>query len=119
MSLSHHHQRQLYRIESGLLGADPQLAEMLGIFGELSAGQTMPAWEQVPTRRDRVRQAAALTVQAITLAAAAIGLLLSAILALVIAVVGTRHRHRLPAPGPERTLRGRGAGGRPDPAGQS
>ena len=118
MSLSHHHQRQLYRIESGLLGADPQLAEMLGIFGKLFAGQAMPAWEQVPTRRDRVRHAAALTVQAITLAAAAIGLLLSAVLALLIAV-GTRHRHRLSAPAPERTRRGRGADGRQDPAGQS
>ena len=118
MSLSHHQQRQLYRIETGLLGADPQLAEMLGIFGKISAGQAMPAWEQVPARRDRIQQAAALTAQAITLAAAAIGLLLSAILALLI-VVGTRHRRRRPAPGPERTRRGRGAGGRPDPAGQS
>ena len=117
MSLSHHHQRQLYRIESGLLRADPPLAEMLGIFGKLTAGQAMPAWEQVPARRDRVRQAAALTVQAVTLAAAAIGLLLSAILALLI-VIGTRHGHRRPAPAPERTRRGRGAGGRPDPAGQ-
>ena len=116
MSLSHHQQRQLYRIEAGLLGADPPLAAMLGIFGKLSAGQAMPAWEQVPARRDRVRQAAALTVQAVTLAAAAIGLLLSAILALVIVVAGARHGHRLPAPGPERTRRGRGAGGRPDPA---
>jgi hypothetical protein len=71
MSLSHHHQRQLYRIESGLLQADPQLAAMLGIFGKLSASQAMPSWEQVPIRRDRVRQAAALTVQAVTLAAAA------------------------------------------------
>ena len=60
----------------------------------------MPAWEQVPTRRDRVRQAAALTVQAITLAAAAIGLLLSAILALLIVVAGMPHRRRWPAPGP-------------------
>ena len=118
MSLSHYQQRQLYRIESGLLGADPQLAEMLGIFGKISAGQAMPAWEQVPARRDRIQQAAALTAQAITLAAAAIGLLLSAILALL-TVVGTRHRRRLPAPGPERTRRGRGADGRPDPAGQS
>ena len=115
MSLSHHQQRQLYRIESGLLGADPRLAAMLGIFGKLSAGQAMPAREQVPARRDRIRQAAALTVQAATLAAAAIGLLLSAILALLI-VIGTRHGHRMPAPGPERTRRGRGAGGRPDPA---
>ena len=99
MSLSHHQQRQLHRIETGLLRADPQLAAMLGIFGQISAGQAMPAREQVPARRDRVRHAAALTVQAVTLAAAAIGLLLSAILALLIAV-GTRH-------------------GRPDPAGQS
>jgi hypothetical protein len=118
MSLSRHQQHQLYRIETGLR-ADPQLAEMLGIFGKLSAGQAMPSWEQVPTRRDRVRQATALTVQAVALAAAAIGLLLSAILALLIAAVGTRHRHRLPAPGPERTRRGLGTGGRPDPAGQS
>ena len=122
MSLSHHQQRQMYRIEAGLLRADPQLAAMLGIFGKLSAGQAMPAWEQVPARRDRVRQAAALTVQAIILAAAAIGLLLRAILALVLVLViaaGTRHRHRLPAPGPERTRRSRRADGRPDPAGQS
>ena len=118
MSLSHHQQRQLHRIESGLLQADPQLAAMLGIFGKISAGQAMPSWEQVPTRRDRVRQAAALTVQAVTLAAAATGLLLTAILTLLI-VAGARHRHRVPAPGPERTRRGRGAGGRPDPAGQS
>jgi Protein of unknown function (DUF3040) len=118
MSLSHHQQRQLHRIESGLLQADPQLAAMLGIFGKISAGQAMPSWEQVSTRRDRVRQAAALTVQAVSLAAAAIGLLLSAILASVIVVVGTHHRRRVPAPGPERTRRGR-ADGRPDPAGQS
>jgi hypothetical protein len=119
MSLSHHQQRQLHRIESGLLRADPQLAEMLGIFGKLTAGQAMPSWEQVTTRRDRVRQAAALTVQAVTLAAAAIGLLLSVIPAPVIVVVGTRHRRRVPAPGPERTRRGRGSDGRADPAGQS
>ena len=43
--------------------------------------------------------------------------LLSAILALLLVVAGTRHRR--PAPGPESTRRGRGAGGRPDPAGQS
>ena len=118
MSLSHHQQHQLHRIETGLLRADPQLAAMLGIFGKLSAGQAMPSREQVPTRRDRVRQAAALTMQAVTLAAAAIGLLLSAILALLINA-GTRHGHRPPAPGPEHTRHGRGADGRPDPAGQS
>ena len=118
MSPSHHQQHQLQRIETGLLRSDPQLTAMLGIFGKLSAGQTMPAWEQVPTRRDRVRHSAALTLQAVTLAAAAVGLLLSAILALVIVVAGTPHRRRRPAPGPERTRRGRGADGRPDPAGQ-
>ena len=118
MSLNHHHQRQLYRIESGLLRADPQLAAMLGIFGKLSASQAMPSWEQVPARRDRVRQAAALIGQAVALAAAAVGLLLSAVLALLLVVVGPRRGHRLPAPGPERTRRGRGTGGRPDPAGQ-
>ena len=121
MIRSHHQQHQLQRIETGLLRSDPQLTAMLGIFGKLSAGQAMPAWEQVPTtRRDRIRQAAALTMQAITLAAAAIGLLLSAVLALlIVVVVGTRHSHRLPAPGPERTRRGRGSDGRLDPAGQS
>ena len=120
MILSHHQQHQLQRIETGLLRSDPQLTAMLGIFGKLSAGQAMPAWEQVPaTRRDRIRQAAALTVQAITLAAAAIGLLLSAVLALlIVVVVDTRHSHRLPAPGPERTRRSRGSDGRSDPAGQ-
>ena len=119
MILSHHQQHQLQRIETGLLRSDPQLTAMLGIFGKLSAGQAMPSWEQVPTRRDRVRQAAALTVQAVALAAAAVGLLLSAILALVIVVAGTPHRRRRPAPGRERIRRGRGADGRPDPAGQS
>ena len=72
MILSHHQQHQLQRIETGLLRSDPQLTAMLGIFGKLSAGQTMPAWEQVPTRRDRIQQTAALTVEAITLAAAAL-----------------------------------------------
>lgn len=119
MSLSHHQQHQLHRIETGLLGADRQLAEMLGIFGKLSASQAMPSWEQVPTRRVRVRQAAALTVEAVTLVGAAIGLLLSAIPALLLVVAGTRRGRRLPAPGPERIRRGRGADGRPDPAGQS
>jgi Protein of unknown function (DUF3040) len=108
MSLSHRQRHQLHRIESGLLRADPRLAAMLFIFGKLSAGQAMPSREQVPTRRDRLRQAAALTVQAVILAGAAIGLLLSAILALLI-VIGTRHGpHRLPAPGPERSRRGPG-----------
>ena len=120
MIRSHRQQHQLQRIETGLLRSDPQLTAMLGIFGKLSAGQAMPAWEQVPaTRRDRVRHAAALTGQAAALAAAATGLLLSAILALLLVVAGPPHRRRRPAPGPGRTRRGRRADGRPDPAGQS
>jgi hypothetical protein len=91
MSLSHYQRHQLYRIEAGLLRADPRLAAMLGIFGKLSADQAMPAWEQVPTRRDRIRQAATLTVEAITFLAAAMGFLLSAILALLSVVVRSSH----------------------------
>ena len=114
MSLSHHQQRQMYRIEAGLLRADPQLAAMLGVFGRLSAGQHMPAWEQLATRRDRIRQAAALIVNAIAIMAAAIHLLFSAVLALFTAVVMGRARtprrtHQQARPGP-------GADGRPDPA---
>ncbi len=119
MSLSHHQQHQLHRIETGLLRSDPQLTAMLGIFGRLSAGQAMPAWEQVPSRQHSIRQAAALTVEAIAVVAEAIVLVLRAVHALVIAAAGTRHGRRLPAPGPERTRRGRGADGSPDPAGQN
>ena len=118
MSLSPHHHHQLHLIEAGLLRSDPQLAARLGVFGRLCAGQAMPAWEQVSCRHDRIRQAAALIAETISVVAAAIFLFLRAVLALLI-VAGTRHRHRLPAPRPERTRRGRGAGGRPDPAGQS
>jgi hypothetical protein len=118
MSLSHRQQHQLDRIETGLLWGEPQLAAMLGIFGLLFAGQAMPAWEQVPTRQHSIQLAAALTVKATIVVADALVLLLRAVLALLIAA-GTRHGRRLPAPGPERTRRGRGADGRPDPAGQN
>ena len=47
----------------------------------------MPAWEHIATRRDRIRQAAALIVQAIAILAAAISLLLHAVRALVTAMV--------------------------------
>jgi hypothetical protein len=43
MSLSHHQQHQLFRIEAGLLRADPRLGAMLTVFGKLSAGQVMPS----------------------------------------------------------------------------
>ena len=86
MSLSHHHQNQLHLIQAGLLRSDPQLAAKLSMFGRLFAGQAMPAWEQVSSRHDRIRQAAALTAETISVAAAAIFLLLRAVLALVAAV---------------------------------
>ena len=119
MSLSQHQRHQLHRIETGLLRSDPQLTAMLGIFGRLSAGEAMPAWEQVPSRRRSIQQAAVLIVTAATVMAEGIGLLLRAVAALVIAAIGTRRRHRLPVPAPERTRRVWGSGGRPDPAGQS
>ena len=88
MSLSPHHQNQLHLIQAGLLRSDPQLAARLSIFGRLCADQAMPGQEQVSSRRDRIRQAAAF-------------LFLRAVLALVAA-----NGH-----GP-----GGGMGGRPDPA---
>ena len=87
MSLSPHYQNQLHLIQAGLLRSDPQLAARLSIFGRLCADQAMPAWEQVPCRHDRIRQAAALTAETISVVAAAIFLFLRAVLALVAAVV--------------------------------
>ena len=87
MSLSHHHQNQLHVIQAGLLRSHPQLAARLSMFGRLSAGQAMPAWEQVSSRHDRIRQAAALIAETISVVAAAIFLFLRAVLALVAALV--------------------------------
>ncbi len=118
MSLNHRQQHQLYRIEAGLLRSDPKLAAMLGVFARLSAGQGLPAWEQLSSVEDRTWHAAALSVKAITIVAAAIG---------VPARRGPRpaHRHRAgrprPAAGtkPERPGLGQEAEGRADPAGWS
>src|SRR5260370_1276460 len=66
MSLSHHHQNQLHLIQAGLLRSDPQLAARLSMFGRPCAGQAIPAWEQVPPRHDRIRQAAALIAETIS-----------------------------------------------------
>jgi len=115
MSLSPHHQNQLDLIQAGLLRSDPQLAARLSVFGRLCAGQAMPAWEQVSCRHDRIRQAAALIAETISVAAAAIFLSLWGVLALVAAVARAagrgRPRNGANGPGP-----GRGAGGRPGPA---
>jgi len=88
MSLNHRQLHRLHRIESGLLRSDPQLAAMLAVFTRLSAGQYLPAWEQVPTRPERIRQAAASIVKAIAVVAAAVGLLVNAVRSLVNAVRG-------------------------------
>ena len=101
MSLSHHHQNQLHLIQAGLLRSDPQLAARLSMFGRLSAGQAMPAWEQLSSRHDRIRQAAALIADTTSVVAAAIFLFLRAILALV-AVVASGGRARPPAQRRER-----------------
>jgi hypothetical protein len=111
MSLSHHQQYQLRLIEAGLLSSDPRLAGVLGVFGRLCADQGMPAWEQVPSRKDRIRQGVALLTEAIAVVAAAISLLLRTVFVLASAAI-PRHRPRLPAPKPERTRRGRGASDR-------
>jgi hypothetical protein len=117
MSLSPHHQNQLHLIEASLLRSDPQLAARLSVFGRLCAGQAMPAWEQVSGRHDRIRQAAALIAETISVAAAAIFLLLRAVLALAAAVVQDG-RARPPAQRRERA-RPRPDSGRPaGPGGQ-
>jgi DUF3040 family protein len=113
MSLSHHHQNQLQLIEAGLRRSDPQLAARLSVFGRLSVGQAMPAREHASSGRDRIRQAAALIAETISVVAAAIVLLLRAVLALVANVV-PRGCARPPAQRRERArprpLRGRPAG---------
>jgi len=114
MSLNYRQRCQLHRMEARLLRSDPRLAAMLGVFGRLSAGQDMPAWEQLATRRDRIRQAAALIVNAIAIMAAAIRLLFSAVLALVTAVV--MGRARTPQPAHQQARPGPGADGRPRPS---
>ena len=115
MSLSHHHQNQLHLIQAGLLRSDPELAARLSIFGRLSAGQAMPAWEQVSGRHDRIRRAAALTAETISVVATAVFLFLRAVLALVAAVV-PGGRAGPPARCANGHSPGRRAGGRPDPA---
>jgi Protein of unknown function (DUF3040) len=117
VSLSHHHQNQLHLIEAGLLRSDPQLAARLSVFGRLSAGQAMPAWEQVSSGHDRIRRAAALIAEAISVVAAAIVLFLRAVLALVAAVV-PGGRARPPAQRRERARPRPGSGRSAGPDGR-
>jgi hypothetical protein len=101
MSLNRRQLHRLHRIESGLLRSDPQLAAMLAVFTRLSAGQYLPAWEQVATRQERIRQAAASIAKAIAVVAAAVGLLFNSVRGLVRAVVmGDRTRPRVEGASP-------------------
>jgi hypothetical protein len=115
MSLNHRQRHQLHHIEARMLRSDPRLAQKLGTFGQLSAGQRMPSWEHLDTRRDRVRQAAALILEAIALIAAATSLLFGAILALLAAVV-IGSRARLPIRLRRTSRHSARADGHPNPA---
>ena len=118
MSLNRHQRHQLHRIEARLLRSDPRLGAKLRVFGKLSAGQRMPGQEQIATRLDRTRQAAAMIVNAIVLMATAIRLLFSAVRALfAAAVLGARARPVMPMR--QQAHPRLGADGRPDPAGWS
>jgi len=102
MNLSPYHQNQLHLIQAGLPRSDPRLAARLSMFGRLSAGQAMPAWKQVSSRHDRIRQAAALIAETISVAAAAIFLFLRAVLALAAAAVAGGRARPDPAAGADR-----------------
>ena len=87
MTIRNENRRQLRHIEFGLLGSDPQLVATMNVFSGLTAGQGMPAWEQVPLRRDRVREEAALVVMALVIAVTRARLMLRALATMVAAVV--------------------------------
>jgi hypothetical protein len=89
---------------------------MLTVFVRLSAGQRMPAWEQVFSRQDRIRQAATQIAAAIVVLAAALMVLIGAVVALITAPFSD-HRSRQPALKPERTRRGRETGDNQNPVG--
>jgi hypothetical protein len=100
MSLNHRQRHELHRIEARLLRSDPQLAAMLTIFARLSAGQFLPAWEQLATRQNRIRRAAALLAHTVVVIAVAVRFLLGAVLDLLTAIVTGSRGTRAPAAAP-------------------
>jgi len=56
MSLSPRDRQALDSITDGLTGSDPALAKLLDTFTRLTAGEAMPAREQVEGRGRRIRQ---------------------------------------------------------------
>ncbi len=107
MSFNYREQHQLRRIGAGLRRSDPHLGAMFGIFGRLYPDQDLPAWEQhlqVPSSEGRVPRAAAWIAAALTVVAAAIGVLLSK--AVTVATPGRHVRAQAPVAKPERTRSG-------------
>jgi hypothetical protein len=58
LSLNYRQRYQLLLVKAGVSRSDPLLCAMFGMFGRLYRGEGMPAWEQLPTSRDRGRIAA-------------------------------------------------------------
>ena len=54
MSLNPHDRHELDSITAGLAGSDPVLAGLLDMFTRLTAGESMPAREQIPARWQRL-----------------------------------------------------------------
>ena len=115
MSLNHRQQHQLYRIESRLRRSEPHLAAMLTVFDRLAAGQCLPAWEQIPARRDRIVQAATQIAHAIVVLAATAIVLTRTVLALITAPFSDRRSHPSVSKH-ERAPRDRETGDSQDPA---
>jgi len=94
MNLNYRQQHQLRRIEAGLRGADPHLGAMFGIFGRLYPRQGMPAWEQqprVPSSKNRISRAIGWIFAAPVAVAAAIGVLLSKAVIVVVPTAQARN----------------------------
>lgn len=51
MSLNAHERQELDLIEHEIAGSDPGLASLLATFARLSAGEELPAWEEVRAAR--------------------------------------------------------------------
>ena len=114
MSLNHRQRYQLRLVKAGMRRSDPLLCAMFGMFGRLYRGESMPAWEQVPTSRDRGRIAA--WGSAVLAAMAMFSAVLTAAFVAVTAI--RRPGERPPASRPERARHGGEAGDHQGPPGQ-
>ncbi|HEX4090360.1 MAG TPA: hypothetical protein VHZ33_16735 [Trebonia sp.] len=50
MTLPYRQERLLRRLDHALCQSDPDLASMLWIFGQITAAERLPAWEQLRPR---------------------------------------------------------------------